>query len=292
VWKLDEERGLVITTDFFTPIVDDPFDYGLIAAANSLSDIYAMGGTPFLALNITALPPQLPVEIGQEILRGGAEKAKEAGVVIAGGHTIQDKEPKYGLVALGIVPLDRMLTKGGMQPGDTLFLSKPIGSGVIATGIKKQITKPAEAEEAIEWMKCLNKDAASLAIKHGAKAATDITGFGLMGHAWEMVQASNTGLMIKLDAVPLYSGTARLAKEWCFAGGTFDNKEYFEKHVTFAKELTDEERMTMFDSQTSGGLLFAIPAEKADACAKAAEDAKLPLWKIGEVTTSGRIEVN
>jgi selenide,water dikinase len=291
VWKLDEKRGLAITTDFFTPIVDDPFDYGLIAAANSLSDIYAMGGTPFLALNITALPPQLPMEIAKEILRGGAEKAKEAGVVIAGGHTIQDKEPKYGLVALGLVSLNSMLTKGGMQAGDALFLSKPIGSGVIASGIKKQITKPPEAEEAIEWMKRLNKDAASLAIKHSAKAATDITGFGLMGHAWEMAQASETGIIIRFDEVPLYTGTKRLAKEWCFAGGTYDNKEYFENHVAFTKELTDEERMIMFDSQTSGGLLFAIPAEKADACLKAAEDANVPLWKIGKVTGTGKIEV-
>jgi len=136
IWRLDEQQALVVTTDFFTPIVDDPYDYGAIAAANSLSDIYAMGGTPFLALNIAALPPQLPVEVASEILRGGAEKAKEAGVVIAGGHTVQDKEPKYGLVALGLVPIDHILTKSGLQPGDILFLSKPIGSGVIASAIK------------------------------------------------------------------------------------------------------------------------------------------------------------
>jgi len=149
IWKLDEQRGLVITTDFFTPIVDDPTDYGLIAAANSLSDIYAMGGTPFLALNIAAFPPQLPVEVASEILRGGAEKAKEAGVVIAGGHTIQDKEPKYGLVALGFVPLNHILTKSGMRAGDVLFLSKPIRSGVIASAIKAENIHPGEAMETI-----------------------------------------------------------------------------------------------------------------------------------------------
>jgi len=291
IWKLDEQRGLVITTDFFTPIVDDPTDYGLIAAANSLSDIYAMGGTPFLALNIAAFPPQLPVEVASEILRGGAEKAKEAGVVIAGGHTIQDKEPKYGLVALGFVPLNHILTKSGMQPGDVLFLSKPIGSGVIASAIKAEKIQPEEAAETIEWMKRLNRDAASLAVEHGAQAATDITGFSLLGHAWEMAEASGTGLQFYFDAIPLYSHTARLADEWCLPGGTFNNAEFFGPHIIFPEKMTKEAQMILFDAQTSGGLLFAVPPEKADHCEKAAKKENIPLWRVGEVTSSRVIEV-
>jgi len=291
VWKLDGERGLVITTDFFTPIVDDPYDYGQISAANSISDIYAMGGTPFLALNIAAIPPNLPHAIATEILRGGADKAKEAGVVIAGGHTIQDKEPKYGLIVLGIVPLDTVLIKGGMQAGDVLFLSKPIGSGVIGTGIKKEIVTADEGKEAISWMKRLNRDAAQIARECGATAATDITGFSLLGHGWEMANASKVGLKIRFADVPLYNGTARLAKEWCFAGGAFDNKEFYGPHVHFGNGITEEEEMILFDPQTSGGLLLSVPAENASGCIQTAKRLGVPLWQIGKVTDSGSIEI-
>ncbi len=271
--------------------MDDPYDYGLIAAANSLSDIYAMGGTPFLALNIAAFPLQLPVEIASEILRGGAEKAKEAGVVIAGGHTIQDKEPKYGLVALGFVSLDHILTKSGMQAGDVLFLTKPIGSGVIASAIKAEKIKPEETIETIEWMKRLNRDAASLAVKHGALSATDITGFGLLGHAWEMAEASTVGLQFYFDAIPLYPNTARLADDWCFPGGTLNNAEFYEQHIIFPEKMAKEAQMILFDAQTSGGLLFAIPPEKADKCEKTAKKKALPLWRVGVVTESKKIEI-
>jgi len=291
VWKLDGERGLVITTDFFTPIVDDPYDYGQISAANSISDIYAMGGTPFLALNIAAIPPNLPHAIATEILRGGADKAKEAGVVIAGGHTIQDKEPKYGLIVLGIVPLDTVLIKGGMQAGDVLFLSKPIGSGVIGTGIKKEIVTADEGKEAISWMKRLNRDAAQIARECGATAATDITGFSLLGHGWEMANASKVGLKIRFADVPQYNGTARLAKEWCFAGGAFDNKEFYGPHVHFGNGITEEEEMILFDPQTSGGLLLSVPAENASGCIQTAKRLGVPLWQIGKVTDSGSIEI-
>lgn len=170
IWRLDEQQALVVTTDFFTPVVDNPYDYGAIAAANSLSDIYAMGGEPLLALNIAALPPQMPTEIAAEILRGGAEKAQKAGVVIAGGHTIRDKEPKYGLVALGFVQIDHLMTKGGLQPGDILFLSKPLGSGVITSAIKAGRICPEEAAETIAWMKHINREAARLAARHGVGA--------------------------------------------------------------------------------------------------------------------------
>ncbi len=177
VWKLDDGRALVLTTDFFTPVVDDPYDYGAIAAANSLSDIYAMGGKPFLALNIAALPPDLPPEIGAEIFRGGAEKAREAGVVIAGGHTVQDKEPKYGLVALRLCGPAKMLTKSGAKVGDALVLTKPLGFGVTTTALKQEKAEPGDIEEVVGWMKRLNDRASQLAVEFGVKACTDISGF-------------------------------------------------------------------------------------------------------------------
>jgi len=281
----------VATTDFFTPVVDDPYDYGVIAAANSLSDIYAMGGTPFLALNIAALPPQLPPEVASEILRGGAEKAREAGVVIAGGHTVQDKEPKYGLVALGFVPTERILTKRGLQPGDILFISKPIGSGVITSAIKGDQIGADEAAETIAWMKCLNRDAALLAARHGVRAATDITGFSLLGHAWEMAAASGAGLRFDFERIPLYPGAARLAAVWCFPGGGFDNAEFFGPHVKFAPTLSQEQQLLLFDPQTSGGLLFAVAPDRAIECEQDAVERKIPLWMVGEVTSTGTIEV-
>jgi len=291
IWKLDEKRALVVTTDFFTPVVDDPYDYGSIAAANSLSDIYAMGGKPFLALNIAALPPQLPIEVAVEILRGGAEKAREAGVVIAGGHTVQDKEPKYGLVALGFVEIDQILTKSGLNPGDMLFLSKPIGSGVVASAIKADMITPEETSVTIDWMKQLNRDAASLALQFGAKAATDITGFSLLGHAWEMAVASGTGLRLFYDAIPFYPDAERLASEWCFPGGGFDNAEYYGSHINFDPKLNLEKQLLLFDPQTSGGLLFAISPDKVSQCEQEAANRNFPVWKIGEVTSTSTIEV-
>lgn len=291
IWKLDEKRSLVVTTDFFTPVVDDPYDYGQIAATNSLSDVYAMGGEPFLALNIAALPPQLPVEIASEILRGGAEKAREAGVVIAGGHTVQDKEPKYGLVVMGFVPTDHLLKKSGMKPGDLLFLTKPIGSGVITTAIKNDKIIVEDVVDVINWLKRLNREAASLAINYGARAATDITGFSLLGHAWEMASASRAGIRFDFNAIPLYPHVMALAAEWSFPGGAFDNAEFFEPHIKFSPDFPPENQMLLFDPQTSGGLLFAIPPENAPACLHEASERQIPLWKVGEVTSSGVIEV-
>jgi selenide,water dikinase len=291
IWRLDDQRALVVTTDFFTPVVDDPYEYGLIAAANGLSDIYAMGGEPFLALNIAALPPQLPVEIASEILRGGADKALEAGVVIAGGHTIQDKEPKYGLVVLGFVPVTRVLTKRGLHPGDILFLSKPIGSGVITSAIKTDRISSTDAMDTIEWMKRLNRDAASLAIKHNAHAATDITGFSLLGHAWEMAAASGVGLRFDYDDIPLFPHAARLASEWCFPGGGFDNAEFFGPQVKFASRISQDQQLLLFDPQTSGGLLFVVSPQDASMCERDASDGRIPLWRVGEVTSTGILEI-
>ena len=291
VWRIAEDRALVVTLDFFTPVVDDPYDYGAIAAANSLSDIYAMGGQPFLALNVAALPPDLPVEISQQILLGGAEKAREAGVVIAGGHTVQDKEPKYGLIALGFVHPEKMLTKAGAKPGDVLFLSKPLGFGTITTALKRGEANPADVSEAVSWMKRLNKTASELAVQFGAKAATDITGFSLLGHGWELAAASGVGLRFFFDKIPLLGGARRYAENWVFPGGSSDNKLYFGEHVRFAPSIEAHEQMLLFDAQTSGGLLFALPPHQAEAALAEAERLGQPLWQVGEVFSGDHIEV-
>lgn len=213
VWQVDDRRSLVLTTDFFTPVVDDPYDYGAIAAANSLSDVYAMGGTPFLALNIAALPPDLPVEISSEIIRGGAEKAREAGVVIAGGHTIQDKEPKYGLAVLGWVEKEHLLTKSGAQAGDQLVLTKPLGFGVTTTALKRQVAAPEDVAEVVDWMKRLNHLAAQLARELHLRAATDITGFSLLGHGLEMAQSSGCGFRLRFESIPFVSCARKYAEK-------------------------------------------------------------------------------
>ena len=227
VWKLDEQRSLVLTTDFFTPVVDDPRDYGRIAAANSLSDIYAMGGTPFLALNIAALPPDLPAEIATSILMGGAEVANEAGVVIAGGHTVQDKEPKYGLVVAGFVENDHFFSKAGARPGDLLYLTKPLGFGVITTALKQGKADVDDVNGVVRWMVTLNRDASLAARECGVRGATDITGFGFLGHALEMAHASGVGLRFEYKKIPLLYSAQNYAREGIFPGGAFDNMRYF-----------------------------------------------------------------
>lgn len=283
VWRLSDEQALVVTLDFFTPVVDNPYDYGAIAAANSLSDIYAMGGKPFLALNIAAVPPELPLEIPAEILRGGAEKAREAGVVVAGGHTVQDNEPKYGLIVLGFAHPQHMLRKSGARPGDVLVLSKPLGTGTITTALKRQVADPTDVSEAVGWMKRLNQSAAKLALAHGVQAATDITGFGLLGHAWELAQASGVALSFHFDQLPFLRGAHRYADEFIFPGGSVDNRLYYGKHVQFSPEISESMQLLMFDAQTSGGLLMAVPAERLPAMREQAADLGQNLWEIGEV---------
>ena len=291
VWRLDEERALVLTTDFFTPVVDDPYDYGAVAAANSLSDVYAMGGQPFLALNITALPPDLPPEISGEILRGGAEKSLEAGVVVVGGHTIQDKEPKYGLVVLGFVHPQKMLTKAGLRPGDALVLTKPLGFGVTTTALKQQKAAPEDVAEVVGWMGKLNKSAAELAVEFGLRAGTDVTGFSLLGHGMEMADASHVRLRLFAKEIPFVSCARKYAEMWTFPGGASDNRLYFGPRVKFAEEISEETQMLLFDPQTSGGLLLGVPSEKLDAFQKRAQEIKQPLWVIGEAVAGEGIQV-
>ena len=291
VWRIDDEHSIVVTTDFFTPIVDDPYFYGAIAAANSLSDVYAMGGKPFLALNIVALPPDLPVDIAGKILLGGAEKAREAGVVIAGGHTIQDKEPKYGLIAVGFVDPAKMMTKDGANPGDFLVLTKPLGFGTTTTAIKQGQASEGDIDEVINWMLRLNRDAAQLGLEFGVRCATDITGFSLLGHASEISQASGVGLRFDWESIPFTKGAYRYAADFIFPGGASDNRLYFNPRVNFIRDLPEENQLLLFDPQTSGGLLMAVPSGKLGAMLTHAEEMGQPIWVVGEVIKGGGIEV-
>jgi selenide,water dikinase len=291
VWRLDDERAIVITTDFFTPVVDDAYDYGAIAAANSLSDVYAMGGRPFLALNIAALPDNLPSEISSEIIRGGAEKAREAGVVIAGGHTVKDKEPKYGLVVVGFLHPQRMLSKGGLQAGDALILTKPLGMGVTTTALKREQAEEADVREAVEWMKRLNDKAAQLANEFHLQAGTDITGYSLLGHALEMANASGVGLKFEFAKIPFISCARKYAEKGCFPGGAFDNKRFCETMVQFAASLDEENQMLLFDPQTSGGLLLGVPQEKVERFLQRAREIGQTAWVVGSVEPGAGIKV-
>jgi selenide,water dikinase len=291
VWKLDDERALVVTTDFFTPVVDTPYEYGAIAAANSLSDIYAMGATPFMALNIAALPPDLPIEISIEILRGGAEKCHEAGVVIAGGHTVQDKEPKYGLVAVGLVHPKKLLSKSGARVGDRLILTKPLGFGVTTTALKQEKAASTDVDEVVKWMSRLNRDASKLAGEFELRGGTDVTGFSLLGHGLEMAKASGVKLIIQFDQVPFVSCAQKYAEMWTFPGGTSDNRVYFGPQVEFAGKFSDMEKMLLFDAQTSGGLLLAVPQEKISLFLARAKEISQPAWVIGEIAEGDGLEV-
>lgn len=281
----------MVTTDFFTPVVDTPYEYGSIAAANSLSDVYAMGGKPFLALNIAALPDNLPPEISSEILRGGAEKACEAGVVIAGGHTVKDKEPKYGLVAIGFVHPQKIISKSGLKAGDVLVLTKPLGAGVTTTAIKQEKAEETHIKEVIEWMSRLNKTAGELAVEFGARGGTDITGFGLIGHASEMAEASGVSLHFEFSKIPFLSGARSYAERGIFPGGAFDNKGHFEKVTDFAAALDEPSQMLLFDPQTSGGLLFGMAQEKVSAFEEHAKEMKQPYWLVGEAREGKGIKV-
>ncbi len=291
VWRLDDERAIVVTTDFFTPVVDDAYDYGSIAAANSLSDVYAMGGQPFLALNIAALPDNLPAEISREIIRGGAEKAREAGVVIAGGHTVKDQEPKYGLVVIGFVDPRRMLSKGGLQVGDALVLTKPLGFGVTTTALKQQKANEQDVLEAVTWMKQLNRTAGQLANEFGLRAGTDITGYSLLGHGIEMAMASGVALKLAFAKIPFISGARKYAEQGIFPGGAFDNKAYFESNVKFPDNMDEPSQMLLFDPQTSGGLLLGVPQDKLDAFLRRTKELNQPAWLIGEAQSSSGIQL-
>jgi selenide,water dikinase len=291
VYKVNDEVAVIQTVDFFTPIVDDAYDYGAIAAANAMSDVYAMGGEVTLALNICGFPPELPDEVVGEILRGGAEKIAEAGGALAGGHTIDAKEPTYGLAVMGLVHPDRVWTKGGAQPGDALVLTKPLGVGMVTTALKGGVADSAHVAEAVDSMKRLNRAAARLIGQVGANACTDVTGFALLGHACEMAQKGGVRLRFFFDELPFVDGAVRCAEENLFPGGSCNNQRAYEAIVDFPP-LSEEMQLLLFTPETSGGLLAAISPEKRDALLALFADAKLPCWVVGEVVKGTGIEVS
>jgi selenide,water dikinase len=292
VWRLSEDRAIVVTTDFFTPVVDDAYDYGSIAAANSLSDIYAMGGQPFLALNVAAIPGNLPIEITREIIRGGAEKAREAGVVIAGGHTVKDDEPKYGLVAIGFVDPRRMLSKSGLQVGDALVLTKPLGFGVTTTALKQEKAEEQDIVEAVDWMKRLNKSASQLALEFDLRGGTDITGYSLLGHGLEMARASGVSLRFDLANIPIIKGARKYAEKGIFPGGAFDNRHHFGPQVEFAAAIQEPDQMLLFDPQTSGGLLLGVPGDRLNSFLARAQEIDQSAWVVGKARVGTGIHVS
>lgn len=291
VWHVDAARALVFTADFFAPVVDDPYAYGAIAAANALSDVYAMGGEPFLALNLAAFPAALPEAMIAQILRGSAEKAREAGVVIAGGHTIDDDEPKFGLAVLGWVHPERIKTKGGARPGDVLLLTKPLGVGLVSTAAKAQEATAEDVRVATDWMLRLNKVAAATLSAGEAHAVTDITGFGLVGHAWEVASRSGVALRLRYEALPFVPGAVRYAEELLFPAGANRNLEDYSAHVRYAEELTYEMRLLTTCPETSGGLFISLAPSEADAFLTRYRALGQEAWAIGEVLEGEGIEI-
>jgi selenide,water dikinase len=290
VYRISDDQALIFTTDFFTPVVDDPYTYGAVAAANAMSDIYAMGGRVVLALSIAAFPPKLPAHVISEILHGAAEKVAEAGGVIAGGHTIDDDEPKFGLAVMGTVHPSRVGRKGGARPGDQLLLTKPLGVGIITTAAKGDAAEPAHVEGAIEAMVQLNRRAAELAQQVDFHAMTDITGFALLGHAYEMASQSRARFRFIFDQLPFLPGAQDYADLWLFPGGACNNQRTFEEHISFG-ELSEEMQMLLFTPETSGGLLIALPPGEADRLQALYRKAGQTVWHVGDVVEGEGIQV-
>lgn len=263
VYRLTDELALVLTVDFFPPIVDDPFDYGAIAVANALSDIYAMGGRPVTALNIAAFPRELPPEVAAKVLEGGLAKASEAEVSIIGGHTVDDREPKYGLAVTGLVTPGEQITNRGAQAGDVLVLTKAIGTGIITTAGKAAIVDGSVLKGAVDSMALLNRGACEAMLKVGVNAATDITGFGLLGHLHSMMLGSGASASIRLSEVPVLPGARELLERGVAPGGTHRNLESLDGHVRWDRQLTELDRLLLCDAQTSGGLLISVPENRS-----------------------------
>ena len=262
VYKLSDETAIIQTVDFFPPIVDEPYAFGEIAVANALSDIYAMGGRPLLGLNIVGFPVDLPKDILGDILKGGAAKAREAGVLVVGGHTVDDKEPKYGMAATGLIEPGRQVTNSGAKPGDSLVLTKPIGTGIITTAGKEQRVKSAVLEGAIEEMRVLNRDAAEAMMAVGVNACVDVTGFGLIGHLLGMLEASDASARVSLASVPTLDGVWELLAQDIAPGGTRRNLKSAERSVRWDPPIDQAAKLLLCDAQTSGGLLMSVSPDK------------------------------
>jgi selenide,water dikinase len=297
VFRVSDDLAIVETVDFFPPIVDDPYLYGAIAAANAMSDVYAMGGRVLFALNVAAFPRELPKEIIAAIFRGGADKVREAGGVIAGGHTVVDAEPKYGLCVTGRADPRRLLLKGGLRAGQHLFLTKPLGTGVIATAAKNDACEAPVLEGAVLSMLRLNRAAAEVAQEAGAGGATDVTGFGLLGHAGEMVEASGVGITLRSRDLPLLPGARALADRGVFSGGMDRNRRHLEQAFGARGRLRIDPAVPealvkmLCESETSGGLLFGVDPERAAAVRDGFARRGEPAWGIGVVTAEPGLAV-
>lgn len=269
VYKLNDEQVLVQTIDFFPPIVDDPYIYGQIAAANSLSDIYAMGAVPTLAMNMLCVPSCLPLKTIQRILEGGCSKVKEAGAILAGGHTIEDNEPKYGMCVSGLCHPDKILTNSGVKAGDALLLTKAIGTGILTTAAKADLAEEDAYNQAIESMVMLNKNAIEVAVNYNLHACTDVTGFGLLGHSYEMAAASGVTIKLFSNELPIFKQVKELAEMQIVPGGSHRNASYLQEHILFSANVTRSMQNIMYDPQTSGGLLLSVPQDSAKGLLKA-----------------------
>lgn len=283
VYKLSDDIATIQTLDFFTPVVDDPYTFGQIAAANSLSDVYAMGGKPIVALNIVCFPNCLNIEILGEILKGGADKVIESGAVVVGGHTVQDDEPKFGLSVTGVVHPKKVLKNYGCQEGDVLIITKPLGIGIVNTAIKGEIASKKVYDEAVRWMSTLNKYAGEIIVNYDIHACTDITGFGIMGHGYEMAEGSNMTLKLNKSSIPYIEEAKEYAEMGLVPEGSYNNRAYLEgKYDLKDVELWMED--IIFDPQTSGGLLVSLSKEESVKLMKEFEEKNILAWIIGEAT--------
>jgi selenide, water dikinase len=290
VYRLDNERALVFTLDFFPPIVDDPSDYGAIAATNALGDVFAMGGTPLVALSVAVFPEELPIETVGAILAGAAEQVREAGGVLAGGHTLRDEEPTYGLAVVGTVHPDRVWRKSGARHGDVLFLTKPLGTGLVVHGWNRELVESSELSDAVRWMKTLTRDAAAVLAPLEPSAVTDVTGFGLVGHAVEMSDRSGVRLMLEAERLPALAGALEVAAQGERTGGDSRNRAFAAERVT-VDGVPEPLVALAFDPQTAGGLLVSIAPSKAEALESAFSAAGLFLQRIGTVEEGGGVSL-
>ena len=291
VYKLNDDQALIVTTDFFPPLVDDPYLYGSIAATNAMSDVFAMGGTVLLALNVAALPEDMPPDIAAEIFRGGADKVREAGGIVAGGHTIRDEEPKYGMAVAGIAHPDRIAVKGGARPGDILLLTKPLGAGVTITGRRMGLVDDRRLAEVTTWMTTLNNKASTLLVDAGVRTLTDVTGFGLVGHSLEMADAAGVRFVFESSRLPLLPVAIEMANEEVRTSGDARNRRSAAGRLTLHPEAPSHIDVLVHDPQTSGGLLAVVDPAVAETLMTEAEKQEIPLWRIGEVVEGSGVEV-
>ena len=282
VYSLDESRALVFTADFFTPVVDDPYDFGAIAAANALSDVWAMGGEPAIALNIAGFPSTLPHDVIGQILRGGAEKAQEAGCILVGGHTICSQEPTYGLAVVGFVDPHRIFVKTSVRAGDSLVLSKPLGMGVITTALKRGVVAADVLAGAVSSMKKLNRTTSRILAAHGVTACTDVTGFSILGHSLDLARKSRIGLRLRVSLLPFIDGAFAAGEAGAFPGGTKNNRGAYAASVSFSADVPELTRKLLFSPETSGGLLAAVSGAETERCVAEIRDAGISAVVIGE----------